>query len=95
MFYCKHCKHFRLCKHHDQTVDYAVDDGVCRYFEKDTDVLTNADRIRAMSDEELACWICSICGECGDCVAFDLCSAGGGTSNGLKKWIKQPAEVEG
>lgn len=53
---------------------------------------TNADRIRAMSDEELAKWLCSIStAECCDrsCPARDMCDLG---ENGLIKWLKQPAE---
>lgn len=56
--------------------------------------ITNADRIRAMSDEELAEWICSLMtAECCDqrCPARDICNLG---DNGLVKWMKQPAEDE-
>lgn len=56
---------------------------------------TNADRIRAMSDEELAEFLCDS-SDCylGKCIAYDLCHIGNGKSNGLKKWLKQPAEVD-
>ena len=53
---------------------------------------TNADRIRAMGDEELAEWLCSLMtAECCDqrCPARDICNLG---DNGLVKWMKQPAE---
>ena len=53
---------------------------------------SNADRIRAMSDEELAKWLCSIStAECCDrsCPARDICDLG---DNGLIKWLKQPVE---
>lgn len=53
---------------------------------------TNADRIRAMSDEELAKWLCDIStAECCDrsCPARDMCDIG---DNGMIKWLKQPAE---
>lgn len=56
--------------------------------------MTNADRIRAMTDEELAKWICSIMtAECCDqrCPARDICNLG---DNGLVKWMKQPAEED-
>lgn len=56
--------------------------------------MTNADHIRAMSDEELARWICSIMtAECCDqrCPARDICNLG---DNGLAKWMKQPAEED-
>lgn len=53
---------------------------------------TNADRIRAMSDEELSAWVCShMTPDCCElrCPARDICSLG---DNGLVKWMKQPAE---
>lgn len=56
--------------------------------------MTNADRIRAMTDEELAEWLCSNCDDCNDCVAFELCNAFDGKSNGLKKWLKQPVKED-
>jgi hypothetical protein len=57
-------------------------------------IQTNADRIRAMSDEEL----CKLLGEY---KFFDICQEGCNscTHNGdcdkrLLEWLKQPAEVE-
>lgn len=53
--------------------------------------ITNADRIRAMTDEELAKWLCSIMtAECCDtsCPGRETCSKG---HTGLLDWIKQPA----
>ena len=52
--------------------------------------MTNADRIRSMSDEELAEWLCSMF-ECriGKCPACEMCSAG---DNGLIKWLQRPWE---
>ena len=62
----------------------------CQYFcEK-----TNADRIRAMNDEELASWFCnSVTMECcyNTCPARHICS---GDDNGMLKWLKQPFEGE-
>lgn len=48
---------------------------------------SNADRIRAMSDEELGKWLCSTL-QCEYCKwdQWDGCS--------LKEWLKQPAEME-
>ena len=53
MAHCKDCIHFNVCEAFGKTVKFHVDDGVCLHFAKDINVPTNADRIRAMSDEEL------------------------------------------
>lgn len=54
---------------------------------------TNADRIRAMTDEELAEFLCEFNGCYSDkCPGVELCEFGGGLANGLKKWLQQPAE---
>ena len=54
---------------------------------------TNADRIRAMSDDDLAEFLCQVKG-CyqENCPGAKLCEFQGGKANGLKKWLKQPAE---
>lgn len=69
----------------------ALDSG---YFEVSKPVMTNADRIRVMSDEELAHWICKKMTSCFSnvCPGADLCQSGDGLANGLVKWLKQPAE---
>lgn len=59
MKYCKDCVGFDECKTTGRTVEFAVDDGVCIDF-AERKPQTNADRIRAMSDEELAVWLASI-----------------------------------
>ena len=83
--------------------------SVCRFWEaldmaiaalreqggKDTNVPTNADRIRSMSDEELALWICGV---------YDIEEEHGKFINGIiipgyaphdiEEWLKQPAEGE-
>ena len=83
--------------------------SVCRFWEaldmaiaalreqgcKDTNVLTNADRIRAMSDEELALWICGV---------YDIEEENGKFINGIiipgyaphdiEEWLQQPAGEE-
>lgn len=60
--------------------------------------MTNADRIRAMSDEELAKWLnssgcicesCSHSAECVDPYNLSRCVCG------VLEWLKQPAESEG
>ena len=52
---------------------------------------TNADRIRAMTDEELAEFLCKqqdVTG-CSGCVAIDFCHYG---HNGMIDWLKREAE---
>ncbi len=55
--------------------------------------MTNADRIRAMTDEELAVFICQWC-QCveGYCPGVKMCVFAVGKANGLLKWLQQPAE---
>ena len=50
--------------------------------------MTNADRIRSLSDEELADFLCDISGgeSCTYCVANDLCHNG---HNGMIDWLKE------
>lgn len=63
--------------------DYLLANGVT--FAKDTNVLTNGDRVRAMSDEELAEWnnFCPY--------PTDECTLKGCT-NCIRAWLKQPAQ---
>lgn len=53
---------------------------------------TNADRIRSMTDEELAILICKAY-ECYRCPGEELCNCVEGKANGAMKWLQQPAEV--
>ena len=71
----------------------ALDSG---YFEVSNPVKTNADRIKAMSDEELAgrlvfmSTICEFCVKrknCEDVPGYKYCM------EGILEWLKQPAEV--
>lgn len=57
---------------------------------------TNSERIRAMSDEELAAFICDRCNECSPktCPGAEMCNGKDGRSNGLVKWLQQPAEED-
>lgn len=67
-------------------------DGKCHYsHDCENKVLTNADRIRSMTDEELAEFLCKING-CyqENCPGAGLCKFGGGKANGLKQWLQQP-----
>ena len=51
-----------------------------------TEPITNADRVRAMSDEELAAWAINEAPKIG----FRYTSS----ETGLLKWLKQPAEED-
>ena len=62
--------------------------GVMAYQYTHRPVATNADRIRAMSDEELADWLCSI-SSCHTCDAVDQCGRG---TNGWISWLRSPAD---
>ena len=76
-------------------VTFATDNNVAykmKATDKDTNVPSNGDRIRAMTDEELGKFMCSRLDCYGsDCPGKHLCHHG---SNGLVEWMKQPAEVE-
>ena len=56
---------------------------------------TNADHIRAMSDDELSAFLCNLRSEevygnaCSHCVAERFCRIG---HNGMIDWLQQPAE---
>ena len=67
--------------------DYVPPDG-CKTHGGCAKPRTNADRIRAMSDEELADWLCSI-SSCHTCDAVDQCGRG---TNGWISWLQSPAD---
>jgi hypothetical protein len=59
--------------------------------------VTNADRIRAMSDEELATLLSELCLNGENCYSCPLFGKSCGGINGLSGWLdwaKQPAEEE-
>ena len=56
---------------------------------------TNADRIRSMTDEELAAWIAGMSTICECCAELNECASPRGfnrCSHGIEDWLKQPAE---
>lgn len=68
----------------------------------DTKPKTNADRIRAMSDEELAVFVrgiimaedCPVTGcECDKCLFKEVCFNGSKWYGKETEWLKQPVEV--
>lgn len=86
----KHCRicHNTSCSNHGKNISFLGDGWKCNYIP----VPTNADRIRAMSDEELVEFIKNIkvravlCKAVKNNNAFEeLCSA---------EWLKQPVEEE-
>jgi hypothetical protein len=97
MYYCKDCWNFDRCNAHGRTVDFAVDDGVCRELDL-CKPMTNADRIRAMSDEELAKWLLDMMSHkvvCFDEGAFPYTPCRNEEHDCVKcgiEWLKQPAE---
>lgn len=68
------------------------------YREEDKPVVTNADRIRAMSDEELAAWLerirlcCStdLCGR--NCPFAEVCYSSAEAPKETLDWLKQEAK---
>ena len=86
----KHCRicHNTSCSNHGKNISFLGDGWKCNYIP----VPTNADRIRAMSDEELVEFIknikvrAALCKAVKNNDAFEaLCSA---------EWLQQPAEED-
>ena len=50
--------------------------------------MTNSERLRAMSDQELAAEFCDLYTNCYDCPGEDYCRYGKGKGNGLLKWLE-------
>lgn len=63
----------------------------CGLSRKNYKPVTNADRIHAMTDEELAEWVKLIVCKyrsCGNCPMSDWCTTG----RGIEEWLKSPME---
>lgn len=56
------------------------------------DDMTNYERIKEMSLNELAEFLCNNTRECHCCNGFDYCVLLAGTANGLIKWLKMESE---
>ena len=86
MSVCERCTENGNCawQNHDETI--------CR--EKPAFPATNADRIRAMTDEELAEFMCHNVSNgtvnCAFCAAAEFCRMG---HNGWLDWLKQEVET--
>ena len=52
---------------------------------------TNADRIRAMSDEELTRWLLQFVIDCAEKTTGEECEFEDGSEAELQAWLKQPA----
>lgn len=89
----KHCRicHNTSCSNHGKNISFLGDGWKCNYIP----VPTNADRIRSMTDEELALWICGV---------YDIEEENGKFINGIiipgyaphdiEEWLQQPAGEE-
>ena len=58
---------------------------------------TNADRIRSMSDEELAAWIASMTTVCECCAEINECESPkcfNKCLHGVEDWLQQPQKLE-
>ena len=90
--YCRICRN-TTCSNHGKDIIFYGDTWECDYIS----VPTNADRIRAMSDEELAKFLCNFrsCDSsehpCTGCKAEPHCHTG---HNGMIDWLQQPAEED-
>ena len=100
--YCKIC-HNKDCPNHGRDIIFCGDGFKCNYIP----VTTNADRIRAMSDEELADFffespeieftVCEYCQYFGGHTSDTPCKHDMGRclvsakNEAFKKWLKQPA----
>ena len=96
---CKECVHIDLCKKYHNQFAYDILPSVgCDDF-KSKKPVTNADRIRAMTDEELRKAISVIvkfescinpmCGNCDQCPLAGICDL---LEEDVLEWLQQPAE---
>jgi hypothetical protein len=89
---CETCKHYEVEAYNEPCVSCRFRDyDVPTKWENPFKQKTNADRIRAMSDEELAVIIAQGVGcvfNKPNCQHYDDCTPY------IKKWLKQPAEGE-
>ena len=89
---CKQCREFEKCKDDAFINGAKFDPNECAKYCTDFEQMTNADYIRAMSDEELCKFLgeykfCDICEE-----GCDNCTYNGDCNKRLLEWLQQPAE---
>ena len=90
--YCRIC-HNISCSNHGKSVSFLGDGWKCNYIP----VPTNADRIRAMSNEELAEFLSSGLKEPCDCcqlAVFEGACTETLCDDAMMKWLQQPVEGE-
>lgn len=56
--------------------------------------MTNREKINAISNQEMAEYICRSYGDCGCCPGYDYCEKSGEPANGMVKWLESEAEDE-
>ena len=91
---CKDC--VSKCEHAGKDREFICGNGVsCKVTKKP--IVTNADKFRAKSDEELAEWLCQAL-DCDFCKAhmqnIPTHSCCENHESGILKWLQQPAEEE-
>ena len=89
MTYCERCKRLEICER--------VEKGIAHSCVGFTPKKTNADRIRSMSDDDLAEFMCHSVSpsgtiNCSACEVQEFCHAG---QNGYYYWLRQEAEENG
>ena len=89
---CKGCANLKneWCDKKNDSPDPELERD-CQYYWE----LTNARKIRSMTDEELAKWLCfriECYGEEDPCPAHAFCKPG--RQNGMLDWLQQPYEEE-
>lgn len=85
---CRHCKNRDKDWDEMPCADCEITEDGGSNFEP----MNNYHRIKAMSIEELASFLCA-CSDCGNgrCYGNDLCKPGDGTCNGLVKYLESEA----
>lgn len=95
----KHCRicHNTSCSNHGKNISFLGEGWKCNYIP----VPTNADRIRAMSDEELVLFLDGFSGRCLDCAEDAKNKSCQIYKEGhycrpqdIMEWLQQPAEGE-
>ena len=88
-----------MCNH--KLMGFVADENgnyrICGRCGKKIYIITNADRIRAMTDEELAEWLCTAL-DCDFCKVYlqniSIYSCCENQVKGIFNWLQQPAEED-